>query len=77
MATAALASQEFSAAREGFEAALKLKPDLGEGWYGLALLHAQRGDAAETLAACDQGLRQSLTESQATGLKMLQDVVRP
>ena len=32
-------------------------PRLGEAWFGLALLHTQLGEAAETLAACDGGLR--------------------
>jgi tetratricopeptide (TPR) repeat protein len=77
IATAALAAQEFPAARAGYETALKLDPALGEAWFGLALLHTQLGEAPETLAACARGLRLSPTEAQAAALKGLQDVARP
>ena len=63
IAAAALASQDFTRARAGFESALKLDAGLGEAWSGLALLHAQLGEAEEGAAACEAGLRRSLTEA--------------
>ncbi len=77
VATAALAAQEFPAARAGYESALKLDPALGEAWFGLALLHTQLGEAPEALAACESGLRLSPTDARAAALKALQDVSRP
>jgi tetratricopeptide (TPR) repeat protein len=75
IATAALASQDFAAAREGFEAALKLDSGLGEAWFGLALLHAQLGEADEAAAACAGGLRRPLTEAQAALLTVFMELL--
>jgi pentatricopeptide repeat protein len=74
IATAALASEDFEAAKEGYESALELDPGLGEAWFGLALLHTQRGDAREASAACEGGLRQSLSEAQAAAIRVLQSL---
>jgi hypothetical protein len=76
IATAALASQEFPAARDGFESALTLDPGLGEAWFGLALLHTQLGEAAEASAAIERGLRQRLTEPQAASLRVFQILIK-
>jgi pentatricopeptide repeat protein len=77
IATAALASQDFQAAREGYESALKLDSGLGEAWFGLALLHAQLGEAKEALAACEGALRQSLTPAQVAALEVFQKLIAP
>jgi tetratricopeptide (TPR) repeat protein len=74
IATAALASQEFAAAKEGFEAALKLDSGLGEAWFGLALLHVQLGEADEAAAACEAGLRRPGTAAQAASLKLFMEL---
>jgi tetratricopeptide (TPR) repeat protein len=76
IATAALAAQDFPAAREGYESALKLDSALAEPWFGLALLHVQVGEAELARAACNEGLRHTLTDSQAASLKVLLNVVR-
>ncbi len=77
IATAALASQDFGAAKEGFESALKLDSGLGEAWFGLALLHVQLGEAQEAAAACEAGLRRPGTEAQTAALKDFQELIRP
>ncbi len=69
LATAALAALDFETADSMYRAALKFDPARGEAWFGLALLHTQRGDAAEALAAARQGLRHTLTPAQATFLR--------
>jgi hypothetical protein len=74
IATAALASEDFAAARAGFESALKLDAGLGEAWFGLALLHAQLGEAEEGARACEAGLRPTLTEAQAGWLRVFQEL---
>ncbi len=74
IATAALASQDFQSAKEGYESALALDSGLGEAWFGLALLHAQRGDAKEASAACEGGLRRSPSEAQAGAIRVLQSL---
>jgi tetratricopeptide (TPR) repeat protein len=75
IATAALVSQDFRAAREGYESALKLDPKLGEAWFALALLHAQLGEAAESLAACERGLRERLTVGESALVKVLKSLI--
>ncbi len=77
IATAALAAQDFAAARAGFESALKLDSGLGETWFGLALLHVQLGDAQDAAAACEAGLRGRGTEAQSASLKVFQELVQP
>ena len=69
LATAALAALDFATAESMYHAALDLDPAWGEAWFGLALLHIQRGDAVEALAAARQGLRQSVTPAQASFLR--------
>jgi hypothetical protein len=69
LATAALAALDFATAERAYQAALELDPALSEAWFGLALLHTQRGDAPEALAAARQGLRQSLTPAQTLFLR--------
>ena len=69
LATAALAALDFAMAETSYRAALDVDPARGEAWFGLALLHTQRGDAAGALAAARQGLRQALTPAQASFLR--------
>jgi tetratricopeptide (TPR) repeat protein len=71
IASADLAALDFSGAEQTYRAALELDPGLGEAWFGLALLHAERGDAAETRAAAAQGLRHSLTPAQETFMRRI------
>ena len=75
LATAALAEQDFAAAKDGYELALNLDPSLGEAWFGLALLHAQLGEAAEMLAACEEGLRQKPTPPQRASLERFRSLI--
>ena len=77
IATAALAALDFPTAEGAYRAALKRDPGLGEAWFGLALLHAQRGDAAEALAACREDLRRPLTPAQRTFLQSIEALVAP
>ena len=74
IATAALASQDFQAAKVGYESALELDPGLGEAWFGLALLHTQRGDAKEASAACEGGLGPTPSEAQAGAIRVFQSL---
>ena len=52
-------------------------PASGEAWFGLALLHAQLGEAKEAAAACEAGLRRPLTEAQAASLRVFQELIQP
>jgi tetratricopeptide (TPR) repeat protein len=69
LATAALAALDFVTAERTYQTALKLDPARSDAWFGLALLHTQRGDAPEALAAARQGLRQTLTPAQTLFLR--------
>jgi Tfp pilus assembly protein PilF len=77
LATAALAALDDATAETTYRAALALDPDLGEAWFGLALLHTQRGERAETLADCREGLRRPLTAAQTAFLEGLQTLAAP
>ncbi|HZW29556.1 MAG TPA: hypothetical protein VFF52_02550 [Isosphaeraceae bacterium] len=77
LATAALAALDYATAETTYRAALALDPDLGEAWFGLALLHTQRGERAETLADCREGLRRRLTLAQTAFLEGLQTLAAP
>jgi Tetratricopeptide repeat len=75
--TALLAALDFSAAERSYHTALELDPTLGEAWFGLAWLYTQRGDSAQALAACREGLRQPLTPAQTSFLRDLQALIEP
>jgi tetratricopeptide (TPR) repeat protein len=77
LAEADLAALRFEAAREGFRAALDRDPELGEAWYGLALLHMEEGRADATYDACVEGLRRDLTEAQRIDLERMKSLVAP
>ena len=51
IATAALAMFDFETALELNRSALDIDPNLTEAWFGVALLHTQRGDATAASAA--------------------------
>ena len=72
LAAAALAALDFPAARREYRAALEQQPDLGEAWFGLALLHVQLGEADEALAACRAGRKCPLTPPQEAFLIRLE-----
>jgi tetratricopeptide (TPR) repeat protein len=69
IAAAALAALDATTAEQTYRAALEHDPTLGEAWFGLALLHTQRGNAAAALSAARAGLRQSLTPAQTAFLR--------
>ncbi|MGP0064771.1 MAG: hypothetical protein ACLQGP_14380, partial [Isosphaeraceae bacterium] len=75
IATAALASMDFPAADGAYRAALGLDPGLGEAWFGLAFVNAQRGTATEALAACREGLRRPLSPAQGMFLRSLEALI--
>ena len=75
IAAAALVAQDFPAAERGYREALRLDPALGEAWFGLALLHTQRGEAPEALAACREGLRRPLNPAQTAWLREIEGLV--
>jgi tetratricopeptide (TPR) repeat protein len=56
VATAALAALDFATAEQTYRAALQLDAAQGEAWFGLALLHTQRGEATAARAAAQRGL---------------------
>ena len=75
IATADLAALDFPAAEAAFRTALKHDPELGEAWFGLALLHTQRGDLAEALTTCRAGLRRPSTSPRQTFLQSIEALV--
>jgi hypothetical protein len=77
LATAELAALDFTAAERTYRAALEVDPALGEAWFGLAVLHTQRGDAPAVLAAARQGLKHALTPAQDLLLRDLQALAAP
>ncbi len=77
IATALLTELDFQTAAETLESALKLDPHLGEAWYCLALLHVQRGEPKPASAACESGLRQSLTPAQRSSLERFKALIAP
>ncbi len=72
LAAAAHATLDFPAARREYRAALEQQPDLGEAWFGLALMHVQLGEADEALAACRAGRKCPLTPPQKAFLIRLE-----
>jgi hypothetical protein len=64
IAAAELAELDDRTAEATYRAALDLDPASGEAWFGLALLHLQRGDADGALSAARRGRRLSLTPAQ-------------
>jgi tetratricopeptide (TPR) repeat protein len=77
IAAAELAMLDFSAADHTYQAALAVDPQLGEAWLGLALLHTQRGNAAEALTASREGLRRQLTPEQQSFLRFVEALAAP
>jgi tetratricopeptide (TPR) repeat protein len=77
LATAALAALDFSAAEQGYRAALRLDADTGEAWVGLALLYTQRAEAASSLAAARAALGQPITPPQKALMLAIERFVEP
>jgi tetratricopeptide (TPR) repeat protein len=75
LAAAALAAIDFPAALDDYRAAVERQPDLGEAWFGLALLHVQLGEADAALAACRNGRKCHLTPAQGAFLGGLERLV--
>jgi hypothetical protein len=77
MAAAALAELDYQTAETTYHAALNIDPGQGEAWFGLALLHLQRGDAGQALSAARRGRRQSLTPAQGEFLRGVEALAAP
>jgi tetratricopeptide (TPR) repeat protein len=77
IATAALAELDYQTAETTYRAALNIDPGQGEAWFGLALLHLQRGDAEEAFAAARRGRRQALTPAQDEFLQSVEALAAP
>jgi tetratricopeptide (TPR) repeat protein len=77
LAAADLAALDFDAAERTYRAALKLDPALSEAWFGLALLHTERGDAAAVVDAARQGLQHPLSPAQDLVLRELKVLADP
>jgi hypothetical protein len=72
LAEADLAALDYPAAGMMFQAALEADRRRGDAWFGLALLHLQKGDATDTLVACREGLTCWLTQPQRDILENMQ-----
>ena len=77
IATAALAMFDFETALELNRSALDIDPNLTEAWFGVALLHTQRGDATAASAAARDGLKRSPTPAQKAFLTAIHDFAAP
>ncbi len=75
IAACALAALDFETAVAEFHRALDLEPGLAEAWFGLALLHTQRGDAALALAAARTGASLNQTPAQKAFLSAVDELV--
>jgi tetratricopeptide (TPR) repeat protein len=75
VATAQLAAIDFETALQTYRSALDLDPRLAEAWFGVALLHTQRGDAAAALTAASEGARTSPTPAQKAFLTAIEALV--
>ena len=71
---ASLASFDFQGAETSYRRALELDPELGEAWYGKALLCLLEGKADEVLRACRTGKTLPLSEPQLHGLRAFEEV---
>jgi tetratricopeptide (TPR) repeat protein len=77
VATTSLAMLDFETALRIYSSALEIDPKLAEAWFGVALLHTQRGDAAAALAAAREGLKRSPTPAQQAFLTAIEAFVAP
>jgi tetratricopeptide (TPR) repeat protein len=77
VATSELAQFDFQNALETYLAALAIDPSLAEAWFGLALLHAQRGDAGPASNAAREGLKHGPTAAQKGFLTAIDALVTP
>ena len=64
VATAKLAAFEFEGVLDTYRSALDLDRDLTDVWFGMALLHTQRGDAGGAQAAAREGLKRNASAAQ-------------
>ncbi len=71
---ACLASFDFQGAETSYRRALELDPELGEAWYGKALLCVLEGNADEVLRACRTAKTLPLSEPQHNGLRAFEEV---
>jgi hypothetical protein len=77
LATASLATFDFETALRIYRSALEIDPSLSEAWFGVALLHTQRGDAAAALTAAREGMKRSPTPAQQAFLTAIEAFVAP
>src|SRR5262249_38150448 len=67
--------RDFGEAIRRFEEAQAADPQSAEACWGLAMLHAQLGNAGPTLAACREGLQRKPNERQRADLEAWQQLV--
>jgi hypothetical protein len=77
VATASLVMFDFDTALQTYRSALAIDPSVPDAWFGVALLHTQRGDADAALAAAREGLKHSPTPSQRAFLTAIETFVAP
>jgi hypothetical protein len=77
LATAALAGLDLATAEREYHASLQQDPQLDEAWFGLALLHTERGDAGSALIAARTALQSRMTPSQTAFMSGIEALVRP
>jgi tetratricopeptide (TPR) repeat protein len=78
IATCALAALEFEAALSEFHKAIALERPMAEAWFGLALIHTQRGEPELALAAARAGANStSPTPAQQAFLSAIEALVTP
>jgi tetratricopeptide (TPR) repeat protein len=75
IAVADLVALDYEKAEKEFREALRLDPKLGEAWYGLAVLQMQLARASETLEACDEGLKCTLTATERAAFDGMRSLV--
>jgi tetratricopeptide (TPR) repeat protein len=75
LASTFLVERDVESAVEHFHQARKANPKLAEVYWGLAMLHAQRGDRAAAEQACRAGLSASLDQRQRADLTALRELL--
>jgi tetratricopeptide (TPR) repeat protein len=64
--------RDFETARRTYQESLKKDPQLGEAWWGLAMMSAQLGQAQSLLDACRQGSQRKLSKREQEDLRELE-----
>jgi tetratricopeptide (TPR) repeat protein len=72
LATTFWVERDFPAATHLYREALAADPRRAEAWWGLAMIHTQKGQAGTALEACRNGLRLQPSEAQRAVLQQLE-----